>query len=190
MLAWALSALLSLSVTSAIAQPAGIPADRFPKPARPVAGIISDRWASEDTREHAGEAAAVMQLLDIRPGMAVADIGAGAGYYTARLSRRVGPAGRVLAEDIMPDYLAGLQRRVTTEGLGNVTLALGEAHDPHLPPGSVDVALLVHMYHEIDQPLWPAGQSASGVAARRARCRPGRKPADIAARHSAGLAGV
>ena len=167
---WAILALLSLGVASASAQPAGIPADRFPKPARPVAGIVSDRWASEDTREHAGEAAAVMQLLDIRPGMAVADIGAGAGYYTVRLSRRVGPSGRVLAEDVMPAYLAGLQRRVTTEGLGNVILALGEAHDPHLPAASVDVALLVHMYHEIDQPygllvnLLPALRPGARVA--------------------------
>ena len=153
---WLVSALLVLNVSATLAQqvaPAGIPAERFPKPARPIASIISDRWSSEDTREHAGEAAAVMQFLDIRPGLAVADIGAGSGYYTARLSRRVGPTGRVLAEDIMPDYIANLQRRVTTEGLGNVTLALGQAHDPRLPAKSVDLALLVHMYHEIDQPF-------------------------------------
>ncbi len=153
---WLGLGLLLLSAASAPAQsiaPAGIPADRFPKPSRPVASIISDRWSSEDTRERVGEAANVMQLLGVRPGMAVADIGAGSGYYTVRLSRRVGTAGRVFAEDIMPDYLAGLQRRVTTEGLGNVTLALGEAHDPRLPPASVDLALLVHMYHEIDQPF-------------------------------------
>ena len=149
-------ALLCLGAASAAAQqaaPPGIPANRFPKPLRPVAGIVSNQWSSEDTRERVGEAARVMQLLGIRPGMAVADIGAGAGYYTVRLAQRVGPAGRVFAEDIMPDYLAGLQRRVTAERLGNVTLALGEAHDPRLPPASVDVALLVHMYHEIDQPF-------------------------------------
>ena len=149
-------ALLCLGAASASAQqvaPPGIPADRFPKPLRPVASIVSNQWSSEDTRERVGEAARVMQLLGIRPGMAVADIGAGSGYYTVRLAQRVGPAGRVFAEDIMPDYLAGLQRRVASEKLGNVTLALGESHDPRLPPASVDVALLVHMYHEIDQPF-------------------------------------
>lgn len=154
--AWLAGALLCLCAASAAAQqaaPPGIPADRFPKPLRPIAGIVSDQWSSEDTRERVGEAARVMQLLGIRPGMAVADIGAGSGYYTVRLSQRVGPAGRVFAEDIMPDYLAGLQRRVAAEGLNNVTLTLGEAHDPRLPPASVDVALLVHMYHEIDQPF-------------------------------------
>lgn len=185
-LAWA---LLCASAVSAAAQqiaPPGIPADRFPKPLRPVASIISNQWSSEDTRERVGEAARVMQLLGIRPGMAVADIGAGSGYYTVRLSQRVGPTGRVFAEDIMPDYLAGLQRRVTAEGLGNVTLALGEAHDPHLPPGSVDVALLVHMYHEIDQPfgllvnLLPALRPGGRVAildANRATLQHGTPPA-------------
>lgn len=133
--------------------PPGLPADRFPAPARPVASIISDRWASEDQRERVGEAAKVMEFLAIRPGMVVADIGAGSGYYVARLSPRVGPTGRVLAQDITPSYLAALQRRVQREGLDNVSVSLGDAHDPRLPPASVDVALLVHMYHEISQPF-------------------------------------
>ena len=187
--AWLAGALLCLSAASAAAQqiaPPGMPADRFPKPLRPVAGIVSDQWSSEDTRERVGEAARVMQLLGIRPGMAVADIGAGSGYYTVRLSRQVGPTGRVFAEDIMPDYLAGLQRRVAAEGLNNVTLALGEAHDPRLPPASVDVALLVHMYHEIDQPfgllvnLLPALRPGARVAildADRVTSRHGTPPA-------------
>ncbi len=133
--------------------PAGLPANRFPPPSRQVASIISDRWASEDQRERAGESTRVMDFLHVHPGMAVADIGAGNGYYTERLSRRVGPTGRVLAEDVVPDYLAALQRRVTQSGLQNVTVGLGDAHDPRLPPASVDLALLVHMYHEIQQPF-------------------------------------
>ena len=133
--------------------PAGLPANRFPPPARQVAPIISDRWASEDQRERAGESTRVMDFLHIQPGMAVADIGAGSGYYVERLSRRVGPTGRVLAEDVVPEYLAALQRRVVQSGLQNVAIGLGDAHDPRLPPASVDVALLVHMYHEIQQPF-------------------------------------
>ncbi len=133
--------------------PSGLPSNRFPQPDRQVAPIISDRWASEDQRERAGEAARVLDFLHVRPGMSVADIGAGSGYYAERLSRRVGPTGRVLAQDVVPSYLAGLQRRVTREGLANVTVGLGEAHDPRLPPRSVDLALLVHMYHEIEQPF-------------------------------------
>ncbi len=133
--------------------PLGLPANRFPPPARQVASIISDRWASEDQRERAGESARVMDFLHIQAGMAVADIGAGNGYYVERLSHRVGPTGRVLAEDIVPEYLAGLQQRVTRSRLQNVAIGLGDAHDPRLPPASVDLALLVHMYHEIQQPF-------------------------------------
>ncbi len=133
--------------------PPGIPAARYPTPARQVASIISDRWANEDQRERAGEAQRVMDFLHVQPGMSVADIGAGNGYYVERLSRRVGPSGRVLAQDVVPAYLAGLQRRVTQSGLSNVVVGLGEAGDPRLPPGSVDLALLVHMYHEIQQPF-------------------------------------
>ena len=95
--------------------------------------------------------------MRIAPGETVADIGAGSGYYVFRLSPRVGSQGRILAQDITPDYLADLERRVAESGLSNVTVVRGEAHDPRLPPGSVDAAVLVHMYHEIAQPfglLW------------------------------------
>ena len=135
------------------AGPPGLAAERFPRPQRPVAGIISDQWASEDSRERAGEADKVMDLLGVGPGLVVADIGAGAGYYVGGLSRRVGPTGRVIAQDVERRYLEGLRRRVAREGWGNVSLVLGAPHDPRLPPRSVDLALLVHMYHEIEQPF-------------------------------------
>jgi ubiquinone/menaquinone biosynthesis C-methylase UbiE len=93
-----------------------------------------------------------MRLLEVRPGMRVADVGAGSGYYTVRLAPRVGSGGEVIAQDIIPRYLERLQARVEREGLRNVRLALGDAHDPRLPVSSVDLVLLVHMYHEIEQP--------------------------------------
>jgi SAM-dependent methyltransferase len=142
--------------------PAGVPASAFPEPDRPVAEIVTDTWSDENSRDNAGEARNVMRLLDVSEGMDVADIGAGSGYYTVRLSRAVGPEGRVIAEDIVPRYLEGLRDRVQREELSNVTLALGDAHDPRLPASSVDLALLVHMYHEVEQPygllynLYPA----------------------------------
>ena len=132
--------------------PAGAPEAVFPAPSRPVASIVTDTWSNEDSRDDVREAEQVMDLLDVQPGMAVADIGAGSGYYTVRLSRRVGPAGEVYAEDIVPEYLQRLGARVERDGLENVTLAQGEPHDPRLPENSVDLALLVHMYHEIEQP--------------------------------------
>lgn len=133
------------------------PATAFPKPHRPVADIVSDQFSNEDARDEAGEAEKVMDLLDIRPGMTVADIGAGNGYYAVRLAKRVGPTGRVLAEDIMPTYVDRLRGRVQAERLDNVTVTLGLPHDPRLPTGKADLALMMHMYHEVEQPfglLW------------------------------------
>ncbi len=133
--------------------PAGLAAGLFPLPTRPVAPIVSDRWRAEDERERVGEAARVIEWLGIKPGMTVADIGAGSGYYTVRLAAQVGPRGRVLAQDVVPDYLSRLRQRLAQERVTNVSVGLGEAGDPLLPPRSVDVALLIHMYHEIQQPF-------------------------------------
>ena len=131
--------------------PAGAPADAFPKPDRPVAEIVAPRWSSESARDKAGEFAEVARGMGFAPGETVADIGAGSGYYVVRLSPLVGPGGRVLAEDVTPDYLAALETRVKDRA--NVTVVRGEPHDPRLPPASVDAAILVHMYHEITQPF-------------------------------------
>jgi ubiquinone/menaquinone biosynthesis C-methylase UbiE len=93
-----------------------------------------------------------VRLLGIKPGMTVADLGAGSGYYVVRLSAVVGANGRIIAEDIVPEYLQSLRDRMRDLGLPNVTVTRGEPHDPRLPTGSVDVAILVHMYHEVAQP--------------------------------------
>jgi ubiquinone/menaquinone biosynthesis C-methylase UbiE len=93
-----------------------------------------------------------VRLLGVKSGMAVADIGAGSGYYVVRLSPIVGPRGRIIAEDVVPEYLRGLRSRVRNLGLQNVVISLGEPHDPRLPVDSIDIAILVHMYHEIAQP--------------------------------------
>ena len=128
------------------------PAEAFPKPDRPVADIISPIWHDEKERDKAGEPQQLVRLLGIKSGMTVADIGAGSGYYVARLSPIVGASGRVIAEDVMPEYLENLRRRVRDLGLQNVDIVRGEAHDPNLPAQSLDLAILVHMYHEIAQP--------------------------------------
>jgi predicted methyltransferase len=132
--------------------PPGPPAAAFPKADRPVADIISPIWHSEQERDAAGEPAQLVRWLGIKPGMTVADIGAGSGYYTIRLSPIVGPQGRILAQDIVPEYLDGLRKRVDEMRLQNITIARGEAHDPRLPASSIDLAILVHMYHEVAEP--------------------------------------
>lgn len=129
----------------------------FPAAGRDVAPIVGESFSTEDARDRVGEAEEVMRLAEIRPGMSVADIGAGEGYYTVRLARLVGRRGRVLAEDIVPETRDRLAQRVQREGLENVAVKLGEPADPMLPDSSFDRILLVHMYHEVTEPyefLW------------------------------------
>jgi len=132
--------------------PSRVPASAFPKFDRPVANIISPIWGTEEERDAADGVGQVVRWLGISSTMTVADIGAGSGYYTVRLSPIVGPNGRVIAEDVRADYLQGLRQRVRDLGLKNVVIGLGEPHDPRLPSGSIYVAILVHAYHEIAQP--------------------------------------
>lgn len=142
------------------------PGPSFPRPDRPVAPIVSDQYSDEASRDREGEAALVLQLLEVRPGMRVADIGAGRGYYTVRLSPAVGGTGIVFANDVLAPVLARLNERVIREGLANVRPILGAPGNANLPPNSTDLALMVHMYHEIEDPyglLWHLhGQLRSG----------------------------
>jgi SAM-dependent methyltransferase len=129
----------------------------FPAAQRDVAPIVGGTFSTEDARDRLGEAEDVMQLAGVKPGMSVADVGAGEGYYTVRLARVVGAKGRVLAEDIIPDVRDALSDRIQRERLDNVAVKLGTADDPTLPAGSFDRIFLVHMYHEVASPyafLW------------------------------------
>ncbi len=148
------AALLALGLAACRAQP-GEP--QFPKAHRPVAPIVGDTFSTEDARDRLGEAEEVMELAGIKPGMSVADVGAGEGYYTVRLARVVGPKGRVLAEDIRPEVRDELGERIQRENLDNVAVKLGTPDNPMLPTGSFDRVFLVHMYHEVQSPyafLW------------------------------------
>ncbi|MGH6614946.1 class I SAM-dependent methyltransferase [Sphingomonas sp.] len=130
---------------------------KFPAADRPVAHIVSSRWSTEEARDRLNEASEVMDKSGVKPGMTVADIGAGEGYYTIRLAQRVGKDGRVLAEDIVAGVRDALAERVARERLDNVSVRLGEADNPKLPDNSFDRILMVHMYHEIAEPyefLW------------------------------------
>lgn len=161
---FAMLAALGLSACSpsSPAQPAPPPeparlASGFPAPDRPVAGIVAPEWSSGPDRDAADESGQLIRGLEIRPGMAVADIGAGSGYHTLRLSPAVGPRGVVYAEDIVEAYISGLRREAERRGMTNVKIVVGTPDDPKLPPASVDRAVLVHMYHEVESPyalLW------------------------------------
>ncbi|GAA4723320.1 methyltransferase domain-containing protein [Sphingomonas lutea] len=143
-----------LALTACRAQPEETP---FPKAQRDVAPIVSDAFSTEDARDRVGEAEAVLALAGVKPGMWVADVGAGEGYYTVRLARAVGPNGRVLAEDIVPGVRDALSDRVQRQKLDNVAVKLGTPDNPLLPHRSFDRIFMVHMYHEVQSPyafLW------------------------------------
>jgi ubiquinone/menaquinone biosynthesis C-methylase UbiE len=151
--------LTALAACNQAADNSGRPkaARDFPKPYRPVSTVVSNEFSNEDQRDNLGEAKVVMDLAKIGGGTTVADIGAGEGYYTVRLSERVGPKGRVLAQDIDPGALQRLGQRVERERLDNVSIKLGAAEDPKLPANSFDRVFMVHMYHEVTEPyalLW------------------------------------
>lgn len=132
-------------------------AREFPRAYRPVSNLGGNSVSSEQARDDRREAQTVMDLANIRPGMTVADIGAGEGYYTVRLASKVGARGRVLAQDIDESAIKRLGIRVERERLDNVSIKLGAEDDPRLPEKSFDRVFLIHMYHEVSEPyafLW------------------------------------
>lgn len=147
------------------AQRAPAPSGGFPKPERPVADIVSPRWSADADRDRVDESGQIAKALGLKAGQALADIGAGTGYHTFRLAPIVGPTGRIFAEDIVPRYLDALEQDVRRSKATNVSVVRGTADDPKLPPGSVDAAIMVHMYHEIEQPfalLWNLAPAFKG----------------------------
>ena len=115
-------------------------------------GVAGAPWLERGEREDEEAPSRALQIIKVTPGSTVADIGAGSGYFTERLSKLVGPAGKVYANDIQQGMLDLLQRRIERVGLENVTLVLGAPADPKLPPASIDMALMVDVYHELADP--------------------------------------
>ena len=104
---------------------------------------------ARDEKQKPGE---LIRNAGIRPGMTVADVGTGIGYMLPFLSKRVGPDGKVIAEDIFDDFLAGAKQRAERQKLENVTFIKGTDTDPKLPAGALDVALALDVYHHFDYP--------------------------------------
>lgn len=109
-------------------------------------------WLVRPEREEEEQPELLLDSLGIKPGDVIADVGAGVGYFSLRLARRVGRSGKVLAVDIQQAMLDELERSRAREGLDNIDLILGTPTDPKLTPNSLDLALLVDVYHEFARP--------------------------------------
>jgi SAM-dependent methyltransferase len=118
----------------------------------PVMGYQGADWLERVERDEEEAPDVALRVLKIEKGATVADIGAGSGYITERLAARVGPTGRVFANDVQPQMLELLARRLARRKIANVTLVQGTLDDPKLPPASVDLEIMVDVYHEFSQP--------------------------------------
>jgi len=128
-----------------------------------VMGHQAADWLERPEREEEEHASQLMEHLKIRNGMVIADIGAGSGYYTRRIAALAGSSGRVFAVDIQPEMLVLLTNQAGKLGLTNITPVLGSVTNPNLPAATLDLALLVDVYHEFDFPFEMASAIVSAL---------------------------
>jgi len=115
-------------------------------------GVGGADWLERSERQSEEHPDDALDALNLKPGMVVADVGAGVGYITIRLAKRVGPTGKVYATDIQPELLTRLREHLDHEHITNVEPVLSSQADPKLPAGRIDLILMVDVYHELTQP--------------------------------------
>jgi SAM-dependent methyltransferase len=153
-------AVVFAATLGVLAQQAGpvsvvAPPDVHPVSGRRFAQVMSAAgadWLSRPERVEEEEPDRALDVLKIPKGAVVADVGAGSGYMTVKLSKRVGPTGKVYANDIQPEMLRLLGLRLNADKITNVTLVQGEVDNPRLPAATLDLELLVDVYHEFSKP--------------------------------------
>jgi len=122
---------------------------------REIARVMSFHgadWLERPERIEEERPELLLAALELKPGMTVADIGAGTGYYSWRMAQRVGAGGTVYAVDIQPEMIKLLEEQMSRHGVANVKAVLGTSTDPGLPPAGIDLALMVDVYHELEYP--------------------------------------
>lgn len=133
---------------------------------RTIAAPMSYRgadWLDRPDRDATQQPEHVLDVLGVKAGQTVGDVGCGSGYFTMHLARRVGPRGRVYATDLQPEMLAMVEKRTRDAQLTNVTLAVATADDAHLPERAIDLLLLVDVYHELPNPPASLAQFARAL---------------------------
>jgi ubiquinone/menaquinone biosynthesis C-methylase UbiE len=155
---WGFAVALALAAAvGVLAQQAGVvaPSGVHPISGRRFAQVMSAAgaaWLDRPERIEEEEPDRALDVLKIPKGASVADVGAGSGYFSAKLSKRVGPSGKVYAVDIQPEMLRLLGLRLKKENIANVTLIQGDVDDPRLPASTLDLELMVDVYHEFSAP--------------------------------------
>ncbi|CAN5745646.1 class I SAM-dependent methyltransferase [soil metagenome] len=144
-------AATSRYITSA-ADPEGIGKRYMGREIAGVMGWQGAAWLERQERAKEERTDLLIELLKLQPGMVVADIGAGTGYLSRRMARAVAPLGKVLAVDVQPEMVRMLQDAVKKTGLTQIRPSLGAEDDVKLPASSVDVAIMVDVYHELAFP--------------------------------------
>ena len=117
-----------------------------------VMSFESAAWLEREGRVETEKPEVVLEAMELREGMTVAEIGAGTGFFSRRLAKAVGPTGKVYAVDIQPEMLELLKKYAAQEGITNIVPVLGTDTDVNLPAGSIDRLLLVDVYHEFQKP--------------------------------------
>jgi ubiquinone/menaquinone biosynthesis C-methylase UbiE len=127
---------------------------QHPVTGRQIAGVMGVQgadWLNRPEREKEENPEGALDALALRSGMVVADVGAGTGYMSLRLAKRVGPTGKVYANDLQPEMLRRLRENAAKAGLTNIETVQGAEEDPKLPAGRLDLVLLVDVYHEFSK---------------------------------------
>lgn len=135
-------------------EPGSIPEQAAPPPSHPTSTPYTGDLGvfEEPNRDKLLQTDRVLDTLHLRLGSTVADIGAGGGWFSVRAARRVGPSGRVFAEDINPHAVDAIRQRAERERLPQITPVLGTPDNPRLTPDTLDAALMLRVYHEIAHP--------------------------------------
>jgi ubiquinone/menaquinone biosynthesis C-methylase UbiE len=126
-----------------------------PVTGRQIAGVMGVQgadWLNRPEREKEENPEGALDALALKPGMVVADVGAGTGYMSLRMAKRVGPTGKVYSNDLQPEMLRRLRQNAAKAGITNIETVQGEEADPKLPAGRMDLVLLVDVYHEFSKP--------------------------------------
>ena len=110
-------------------------------------------WLIRDLREREERCSLMLANLGVKPGMTVCDMGCGNGFHSLQIAKILGPTGRVIGVDVQPEMLEYLRARMEEQGIENVIPILGSFHNPRLPPNSIDLVLMVDVYHEFSHPI-------------------------------------